>query len=206
MAKLMEYLSAEKLLSKYGIKGTSSSYVDSPEAAVKFAANSPIVLKGITDKAIHKTKSGLIETNLTSPDEIGKGFARISKAASRFKPYRILAQHMVKGGTEIIIGGNVDQQFGKMILLGLGGIYVETFKDVALRPCPIEKKDAGSMIDQLKSGHIMAPDQKSRDMLTELLIKVSKMFNDNEISELDLNPIILHDGTYDAVDIRILKQ
>jgi acyl-CoA synthetase (NDP forming) len=204
-ALMMDYQSASKLLEKYGIKAVESRYVSSAEEAVKFAAGTPIALKGMTNKALHKTKSGLIAINLKDEKEIKREFNRISRAASKFKPYRILAQHMVAGGIEIIVGGNTDQQFGKMVLLGLGGVYVETFKDVSLRACPITQYDAISMLDQLKSSHIIAPDEKQRKMISELLLKVSRMFEGNDMQELDLNPLILHDGTYDAVDIRILK-
>ena len=87
----------------------------------------------------------------------------------------------------------------------MGGIYVETFKDVSIRVCPIRKADAQSMLDDLKSKSIIAKDAKNASMLEELLMKVSRMLVENDIKELDLNPLILHDGTYDAVDLRILK-
>lgn len=112
---------------------------------------------------------------------------------------------MVKNGTEIIIGGKVDAQFGKMILLGLGGIYVETFKDFTLRLCPITKRDAESMLQQLRSGPIIAPNPKTAATIKELLIKTSEMFMQNDITELDLNPILMHDNTYDAVDLRLIR-
>lgn len=112
---------------------------------------------------------------------------------------------MVKNGIEIIIGGKTDQQFGKMILIGLGGIYVETFKDFALRLCPITEHDAESMLNQLKSRKVLAPDEKSSKMIKELLLKVSRMFENSDLTELDLNPVLLHDNTYDAVDLRLIK-
>jgi hypothetical protein len=117
----------------------------------------------------------------------------------------MLAQQMVRGGTEIIIGGKIDPQFGKMVLLGLGGIYVETFKDFALRLCPITKYDAISMLKQLRSSAIVAPDKKTAERITELLLKTSRMYTENNITELDLNPVLIHDGTYDAVDLRMIR-
>ena len=98
-------------------------------------------------------------------------------------------------------------QFGKFILIGLGGIYVEVFKDFALRVCPITRDDALDMIGQLKSRNVVTFNGKDTDMLVNLLLRVSKMLHDNEkIAELDLNPLIVREGSYEAVDIRILIQ
>ena len=205
MATLIDYMQAKALLDSYGIRSAESAYLDSADAAVRFSAGGPIALKALTDKALHKTKSGLIATWLSNDAQVRVSFDEISRKASVFKPYRMLGQRMVKGGLEIIVGGSTDAQFGKMILVGLGGIYVETFRDFAMRVCPITRTDAGLMIDQLRSGGVIAPDEKSRDVLMDLLVSASRMFAENDMSELDLNPIILHDGTYDAVDIRMLR-
>ncbi|MGI0134279.1 MAG: acetate--CoA ligase family protein [Candidatus Micrarchaeaceae archaeon] len=203
--ELLDYARAHSLLTKYGIKSVKSEYVKSTKEAVSFSAGNPIALKALTDKALHKTKSGLIALNLSTEGEITDAYATLVKRAERYKPYKMLAQKMAKNGIEIIIGGKTDQQFGKMILVGLGGIYVETFKDVAMRVCPITKHDAESMLHQLRSAKIIAPDPKSEGMVAELILKTSKMFYDSKLTELDLNPVILHDGTYDAVDLRLIQ-
>jgi succinyl-CoA synthetase beta subunit len=203
---LMDYVNAKELLEKYGIKTADAKYVSSANEATKFSGNSTIALKVISDKALHKSKSGLVLLNLKSK-AIADGYNELVRRATKLniKPYKILAQKMAPNGTEIIIGGKVDQQFGNMILVGLGGIYVETFKDFAVRICPLRSYDAESMIDQLRSKKIIAPDEKSAEMIKGLLMKISKMLSENNIPELDLNPIILHDNGYTAVDIRILR-
>ncbi|MGD0728448.1 MAG: acetate--CoA ligase family protein [Candidatus Micrarchaeaceae archaeon] len=203
--ELTEYMKAHTLLKKYDIKSIESKYVESAKEAIVFSNHRPIVLKVISQKALHKSKNKLVELNLSEPKEIENAFDQLQKRAQQFKPYKILAQKMVKNGIEIIIGGKTDQQFGKMILIGLGGIYVETFKDFALRLCPITEYDAESMLQQLKSRPVIAPNEQTSKNIKELLLKVSKMFYDNEISELDLNPVIIHDNTYDAVDLRLIK-
>ena len=203
---LVDYYKARGVLDRYGIRSVRSGYVGSGDEAVSFWGNKgAIVLKVISQRALHKSKSGLVVVGLRTEPDIRKAYAALQKKAAGLKPYKIIAQQMVTGGIEIIIGGNIDPQFGKMILLGLGGIYVETFKDFALRLCPITRYDALSMLDQLKSKNVIAPDNKSREMIVGLLMKASKMFGNNDFSELDLNPIILHGGGYDAVDLRILK-
>jgi succinyl-CoA synthetase beta subunit len=202
---LMEYFGAEGLLKRSGIRSIESRYVKDAAAAVRFADGGSIVLKAISGKALHKSRSGLVAAGLNSEAEIGQAFRTIEKRAASYRPYRILAQKMVKGGIEIIIGGNEDAQFGKMILLGLGGIYVEAFRDFALRVCPITVDDALSMVRQLRSRSVIAPDPRSEKMIAELLLKTARMYRNSSIKELDLNPVILHDGTYDVVDIRMIK-
>jgi succinyl-CoA synthetase beta subunit len=204
--QLLDYMQAQKLLGKYGIRSVESRYVTGADDAVEFASSDAIVLKVISDRQLHKASHGLVALNLNSDEKVRKAYKALEAKARELRPYKVLAQRMVGSRIEIIIGGKTDSQFGKMLLLGLGGIYVETFKDFAIRLCPIGKKEARSMLSQLKSGRVIAPDDKSAGMIASLLEKTSKLFMDNEIDQLDLNPIMLHDGTYDAVDLRLLSK
>ena len=202
---LSDYFEGEKLLKKYGISSIRSWYVSSAEEAIKRADGNPIVMKVISDKALHKSKSGLVALDLKTDKEISSAFRSLTAKAQTLKPYKVIIQEMSKGGIEVIIGGKTDPQFGKVILLGLGGIYVEAFKDFAIRVCPIDDKDAGSMIDSLRSAEVITYNSENKRMLGELLVKVSKMLNGTDLKELDLNPVILRKDGYDVVDIRILK-
>ena len=206
MGKLLEYMKAYYMLRRHGIRALDAKYVSSAADAIDFSSGKPIVLKAISEKALHKSKNGLVKLNLSTERDIRSAYADLESMARNLKPYKILAQRMVTNGLEIIVGGNTDPQFGKMVLLGLGGIYVETFKDFALRVCPITRYDAASMISQLRSHAIVAPDPATEKMIADLLLNVSNMLTKEQgISELDLNPVILHDGTYDAVDLRVIE-
>ena len=196
-------MSAQRIAKTYGIRTVRSAYVENAEAAKRFAGNSRIVLKAIPNVPAHKSKSGLVAVGI-DVHGIEGAFRNISARAKKYGAYKMLAQEMVSG-TEIILGGKNDSQFGKMVLIGLGGIYVEAFKDFALRLCPVSKHDALDMIDQLRSSAVVAPDAKSRSRIADLIVKVSKMYSNSRIDELDLNPVILHDGTYDAVDLRMIE-
>ncbi|MHB1829944.1 MAG: acetate--CoA ligase family protein [Candidatus Micrarchaeaceae archaeon] len=205
MPELLDYFEGNKLLKRYGISCIDSQYVSSSEEAIAFSKRDPIVLKLISSKAIHKSKAGLVKLNL-SGNEIPMAYTELAKKGNALKPYKIIAQKMAKPGIEIIVGGKTDPQFGKLILIGLGGIYVEIFKDFALRACPITKNDALDMIEQLKSKKIVTFSGKDTDMIVGILLKVSKLLTGNQkISELDLNPLIIRDGSYEAVDIRIFE-
>ncbi len=202
---LYEYFKAKKLLDKYGIKSVDSKYVSSAEYAERFASGSNIVLKLISEKALHKSKAGLVKLNLQGPG-ISAAFHDLEHKGKALSPYKIIAQKMVPSGVEIIVGGRTDPQFGKLILLGLGGIYVEVFKDFSLRVCPITKQDALDMVNQLKSKDVVTYGGKNSALLVNLLMKVSDMLSMNDfIKELDLNPVVVREDSYDAVDLRILK-
>ena len=151
---LLDYFEGKTLLDKYGIRSIESSYVSSSKEALSFAGKDHIVLKLISDKALHKSKAGLVKLDLNGED-ITVAFKDLELKGKDLKPYKIIAQKMSKGGVEIIVGGRTDPQFGKLILIGLGGIYVEVFRDFALRVCPINRNDAKDMIDQLKSKNVV---------------------------------------------------
>ncbi len=203
---LLEYFQAKKLLDKYGIRSIDSKYVNSALDASKFAGSSRIAMKLISAKALHKSKAGLVKLGLHGEREVMDAYSELENKGKHLRPFKIIAQKMAPSGIEIIIGGRTDPQFGKMILLGLGGIYVEVFKDFALRSCPITRADAQDMVDQLRSRDVVTYKGKNTKMLTELLLRTSKMLHENSsISELDLNPIVVREDGYDTVDIRILE-
>jgi succinyl-CoA synthetase beta subunit len=203
---LLDYMEAKTLLGRYGINSIESKYMGSAADAVKFSKGEPIVMKVLSDKALHKSKAGLVKLNLSDKKEITTAYNELSRKAKALSPYKIIAQKMVKGGIEIIIGGKTDQQFGKFVLIGLGGIYVEAFKDFALRLCPISRYDAEEMISQLRSKNVITYNGKTTKMLADLLLKTSKLLvGHQEINELDLNPVIISESGYQTVDIRVLE-
>jgi succinyl-CoA synthetase beta subunit len=203
--QMLDYARAKRMLDRYGISSVRSEYVGKANEAVEFSGGKPIVLKLISGKAVHKSREGLVKLNLSKEREISSAFAQLERKGARLRPYKILAQRMAEPGVEMIIGGNTDKQFGKTLLVGLGGIYVETFRDVALRLCPINRDDALGMLSDLKSSKIITDGGRSTEMVVALLLKVSKLLVENEdIQELDLNPVIVRDGSYDVVDIRMM--
>lgn len=203
---MLDYMEAKKLLDKYGIHSVESKYVDSADDACAFAGGKKIVMKLISDKAVHKMREGLVKLDLEEKAEITGAFRDLEKKGEqKYKPYKILAQKMEQGGVETIIGGNTDPQFGKVILAGMGGIYVETFKDVEMKLCPVTKGDCENMLNDLKSGKVITHNGASTKMLVSLLMKVSKMLIENKnVLELDLNPVMVKEDSYEVVDIRIM--
>ena len=201
----VEYFKAKKLLEEYGIKSIESAYVSSASEAIAFSKGRPIAMKAIAEKALHKSKAGLVFLNLSGKDQIEGAFRTLSRKAKGLGSYHIIVQLMSQGGIEMIIGGKEDPQFGKMVLIGLGGIYVEVFRDFSMMSCPIASKDAAVMLSSLKSSRILAGQGNAAELLEDLLLRISRMLLANpEIKELDLNPVIIRKDGYDIVDIRMM--
>ncbi|MCL4381148.1 MAG: acetate--CoA ligase family protein [Candidatus Marsarchaeota archaeon] len=205
---LVDYDDGKKILDKYRIQSVPSKYVQSADEAVAFSSSlkgKEMAMKVISKNpdALHKAKKGLVALNLKEKEDIVKAWKDLESKAKQFMPYKIQAQEMVRG-IEIIIGGKIDPQFGKIVIIGLGGIYVEVLKDFQIGICPVEAKNADIMIGMLKSKQILLNSIK-KETLVRLIMDVSRMMLENDISELDLNPMIIHDGKIDAVDIRIIK-
>ncbi len=201
---------ADKFLSKY-IKIAKSELTKNLQQVQK-ATNKlkyPLVLKIISQKALHKTDIGGIKI-CNNEQELEQSYQQLEKTANkkRLKPYKILTQEFIKG-KELIIGIKKDPTFQHVIMLGLGGIFVEILKDVTFRACPITLKDAQEMIDDLKGNKIIygTRNQPSINInkLKQTLVKVSQIPQKKKnILELDINPLIANEKDVIAVDTRIV--
>jgi len=200
---ILEYVKGFNLLKKYGIKIAETKVVNSLEEAYEFANNRKIVLKLYSEKATHKAKLGLVKIDL-SKEEIKEAFNQLRKIGKKFEPYEIIAQEMLKPGKEAIIGANEDPQFGKFIIFGLGGSYVEVFKDVSSRLCPINKKEAREMIEEVKAKDILFKNERMKEKISGLVAKVSKIVEKENIKELDINPVMIYENFYKVADVRIM--
>ena len=123
----------------------------------------------------------------------------------------VLVQPMVVGGRELILGGRQDEQFGPVVLVGLGGIFVEIFEQATLRIAPVSRKDAYEMVEELKGSQILlgARGQKRFDIdaIVDAILHVSQLLMDfPQIRELDINPLrVFHEGEgCTALDARVI--
>jgi len=169
----------------------------------------PQVMKLISPQAIHKTDIGGIKTvnNQQEAQETFNNFMKIAKS-KRMKLTGILIQEYVKG-REFIIGIKKDPTFGHVIMFGVGGIFVESLKDVAFRICPIDENDAEGMISDLKNQWLIAGTRGQKPIsvkiLKQILVKASKLPQRyKRIEELDINPLIANGKEAKIVDVRIL--
>jgi len=207
--KTLSVSESQKIAEKYGLKFAKSHTITTHEELEKALSHFefPIAMKIISQIITHKSDAGGVKINIKSAKTAKTVFSEMKK----LKGFEgILIQEMIRG-TEIIIGGKRDVQFGPTVLVGLGGIYVEVFKDFQIGICPIKKRDAHNMIKELKAYPILKGIRGKKGInikaLEETIIKVSRMMQkEKNIEELDLNPVIATEKEIIAVDARIITQ
>lgn len=165
----------------------------------------PIVMK-VSDPAIlHKSDVGGVKLGISNRESLEKAFAEMK---GRFPNSEILIEETAPSGVEFIAGVIRDPVFGKVMMLGSGGIYTELFKDVVFRKIPLEKKDASDMIDSIKSGEFCTGFRGVKincDILSDLLLRLSDLVASHEydIETMDINPIIVSGESAVAVDAKL---
>lgn len=199
-----------EFIKKYKIPVVKSKLVKKSEDAVAFANSIgyPVALKISSSSVIHKTDVNGVALNLRSKEELEKSYKKMAASFKR-RAEGFVVQKMVEGGQQVIVGGKTDEQFGQVIMFGLGGIFTEVFDDVSFRVVPISKEDAEEMVSEIKGYKVLKGYRgKSYDIksLVDILLKVSKMLEENKkIKELDINPVFsLKKGAL-AVDARIIS-
>jgi acyl-CoA synthetase (NDP forming) len=174
----------------------------------------PVVLKLISPDIVHKSDANIIFLNIQNDEELEERYQKSIKNAKKFKKTvkidGILLQEMISG-QEVIIGMKRDEQFGPVVMFGLGGIFVEILKDVSFRIAPIERDIALEMIKETKGYKILegVRGQKKAKIkdLVEIIRKVSLLVEkDKKIQEIDFNPVIVNNKEAKIVDFRILKK
>jgi acetate---CoA ligase (ADP-forming) len=175
----------------------------------------PVAIKVISEQISHKSDVGGVQLNLRNGPAVEEAFEDMLRRIHTFYPDAkidgVLVQPMVTGGQELILGGRQDPNFGPVVLLGLGGIFVEVLEEVALRVAPITHKEAGEMIDELRGAPILkgARGHKPSDItaVSEALMRLSQLLIDfPEIGELDINPlrVFQENNGCRALDARIM--
>lgn len=211
---LLEY-EAKRILALHGAPAAPDRLARTAEEAQRFAAEfgGPVAMKIVSPDILHKTDAGGIGLNLSKPADVRAAFTGILKNARAFDPRAdirgILVAPMAKPGVEIIIGTKIDDQFGPIIMYGLGGIMVEILKDVVFRVLPISRWTANHMIAETKSFPILkgvrgGPPSDSK-ALADLLLLCSEIVEAYpDIQEMDLNPVIVYEKGISIVDARMI--
>ena len=202
--KALNELESARLLSSAGIQLVSSVVLtDCSDTILKETADKlgfPVVMKILSDDILHKTDMGCVQLNIRSVEDMDKAYRTIMTNAHKNAPdakiQGILVQQMLPQGFEILLGVSTDPQFGQVIMVGLGGIYVELLKAVSMRVVPIEREDAQQMIDETplkKACEGLRGVQYNREEIVEALLGLSRLCQEHpEIAEVDINPYILY--------------
>lgn len=199
---------AKRLLDLAGIPvprfHLATTSADAVQAAGKIGY--PVVAKAVSPAVIHKTEVDGVAVGLKTDAEIEAAFNRFQ----RFDQFKgMLVEEMVTG-VELIVGANIDYQFGPVALLGIGGTGVELYRDTAVRMAPVNEADVGSMVQQLKGRRALEGFRGSEpvDMksLGNLVVCFSELIMDLErrITSIDLNPVMCSPGGCVVADARIM--
>ncbi|MCG3220111.1 MAG: acetate--CoA ligase family protein [Candidatus Heimdallarchaeota archaeon] len=172
----------------------------------------PIVMKIISEDVIHKSDSGGVKVAINSDDDLKIAYDEMIESVKKYYPDAkiegVSIEEMVKG-VELLIGINTDLQFGKMIAFGIGGVFVEVYKDVSFRLIPVTKQDIEEMIDEIEGKTILdgyrGMPEVNKEELILLILKISKLIEENpSIKEMDLNPVVGTEDGLKAIDARII--
>jgi acetyl coenzyme A synthetase (ADP forming)-like protein len=172
-----------------------------------------VVLKIVSPDILHKSDAGGVKLNLSSESKIREGYKQIINSAEAFNPEAdirgVLVAPMAQKGLEIIIGTKIDEQFGPVIMYGLGGIMVEIMKDVTFWVLPVSPNSCKKMLKDTHSSILLdgVRGQKGYDKksLRKLIFMCSELIESYpEIEEMDLNPVLLFEEGLNVVDARII--
>jgi acetate---CoA ligase (ADP-forming) subunit beta len=168
----------------------------------------PLVMKGSSSSIPHKTEKGLIRVDVRDGKEAGTAFEEIMKRMNGQRD-GVLVQEMIKGQRELVVGLTRDPQFGPCVMFGLGGIFTEILEDTAFRVAPLEKRDALDMMREIRGHKILEAvrgmEPADLDALSQILISVGRIGIENEeIKEIDINPLILRGARPVAVDALVV--
>ncbi|KAA6380738.1 MAG: Acetyl-CoA synthetase (ADP-forming), partial [Streblomastix strix] len=213
---LSEYES-KKIMNAYNIPAGVTELALTPDAAVTAAKKIgyPVVLKVHSETITHKSDVGGVKLNLKTDDDVKNAYneikANVTKNASAadFLGVVILPQVTLKDSYEIILGANIDGQFGPVILFGLGGVLVEVFKDKGLGLAPLNKTYAKQLVLKTKIFKalqgVRGRKPVNEDELLLTIIKFSQLLADHpRISEFDINPLVASPDGILALDARII--
>jgi 3-hydroxypropionyl-CoA synthetase (ADP-forming) len=211
--KVITEESSKEILSEYGIKVPQYALVTSADEAIKRSREIgfPLVAKIVSADILHKTDVGGVKVGLSSEDDVKKTFDDMYyRLKEKYDVKGVLLEKMVPNGVELIIGLQNDSQFGPSIMVGLGGIYTELFKDVSFRVLPITKNDASKMLQSLRGKDILKGFRGSKpinmDMLSEAIVNIGTLGVDlaGKYESIDFNPVVVYPESYFVVDAKII--
>jgi acetyltransferase len=208
---------SKKFLTTYGISAATAHVAKDAKDAARIASQVgyPVVMKISSPDIVHKSDVKGVMLNIPSDDEVRKAFNEIVENVKKFKPdaevQGVSVQKMITNyDYELIVGSKKDLIFGPVIMFGLGGIEAEFFKDIAVGLPPLNQVLARRLLEQTKIYKMLSQGFRTKPpvnlrLLEETLVKFSNLLIDfPEITEIDINPLIVTSNAAIALDARII--
>jgi acetate---CoA ligase (ADP-forming) subunit beta len=208
MTHVLSEAESKRVLAAHGIPVLDERTATTPDGAVAAAAalGYPVVVKLCGPGLAHKTERGLVRLALADAGAVrGAGTELLAAAVPTDGPVELLVAPMVRGVRELIAGVHADPQFGRCVMVGVGGILAEAVGDVAFRLVPLERVDAEEMLEDLATGAVLdefrGEPPADREAVAEVLLGLSRLAQQEPaLVSVDVNPMILVDGKPVAVD------
>jgi acetyltransferase len=210
-------LEAREVIEAYGMRLPQSRLARSPEQAVQIASEIgyPVVMKISSPDILHKSDIGGVKVGLGDAVAVRDNFELIEYRARKYstnaRVWGMLIQEMVPKGREMLVGVSRDPQFGPLVAVGMGGIYVEVLKDVAFRLAPISKQEVAEQIRSIRTFPLLrgVRGDLPADIaaIEDVVLRISQLVSDfPEIVEMDINPLVVHNQGEGAIvlDARII--
>ena len=206
---------AYAVLEAYGIPVTPHTFVRSAGEAVsafETLGGGPVVMKVVSPQIVHKTEVGGVLLDVRDADAVRAGWDQLTMAVAREAPEAELRGLLIapyqKGSREMILGMTMDRTFGPLLMFGLGGIYVETFRDVAFRVPPVTELEAHEMMREIRSFPLLegvrGEPPVPLDQVANAIQRLSQLVLDHDrITALDINPFQASSEGVLALDARI---
>ena len=206
---------AKRVCDAYGIAVPQEGLATSAEEAVSLAEEIgfPVVLKIVSPDILHKTEAKGVLVGLGGADEVSSGYEQIIENAKGYKSDAditgVQVQQMLSEGQEVLIGAVTDPSFGPVVTFGIGGVLVEVLRDVTFRLAPTSAEDAAEMVDGIRAAEVLKGVRGGagvdRAALAAMIQAVSQLVTDfDEITEVDLNPVLAREDGATAVDARFV--
>ena len=208
MARTLSEPESKALLAQYEIPCVPDALVataaDAATAAATFGF--PVVVKLAGDRIAHKTERGLVRLALGDETAVLEaGEALLAVARPEDGDVGLLVAPMLRATRELIAGVHDDPQFGRCVMVGIGGVLTEALGDVSFRLVPLSPIDATEMLDDLTSqallGSVRGEPALDRDAMAQVLLGLSRLAQDRtDVRSIDVNPLLVVDGVPVAVD------
>lgn len=203
---------SKQFLKEYGIPVINESVAITENDVLKTAIKIgfPVVVKGLGQGLSHKTESGLVHLHLADSDSVLHAARSIaSKTGNQLEGF--LVQPQIEGRREFVAGLFQDEQFGPVVMFGLGGIFTEALSDITFRLAPLSEAEANEMLNEIKARSLLddfrGEKAVNRHQIIQTLMGLSRISVETpSISEVDINPLIAtRDGSLFAVDALVIK-
>ncbi|MBA3013981.1 MAG: acetate--CoA ligase family protein [Proteobacteria bacterium] len=199
---------AKDILQLAGVAVPAYCWAKSPEEARDFAAKQgyPLAMKIVSPQVLHKSDVGGVMIGIDTDAALLAGFEKMS----RIEGFAGVHLEEMCSGIELIIGAKIDFQFGPVVMLGLGGVSVEIYKDTVIHMAPLHRNDVESMVHKLKARELFEGFRGAKavnmESLADLMVAFSRLVVDvaDEIESIDLNPVFCNENRCLAADARII--